>query len=58
MWFAQSCNFLELETNRKTSILLFFPLLSGYLAAWGSAFEKERRGQHGGATEGKVTRIW
>lgn len=51
-------NFLKLETNRKTSMWVFFPLLSGYLRALGSAFEKERRGRLGKATEGKNIRIW
>lgn len=41
----KSCDFLELYTNRKISTFLSFPLLSGYLGASGSAFEKERRGR-------------
>ena len=47
----KSCNFLEPETNRKISMLLFFPLLSGYLGAPGFAFERERRGRPGSASQ-------
>ncbi|XP_027451326.1 uncharacterized protein LOC113923033 isoform X2 [Zalophus californianus] len=49
-------NFLELETNRKTSASLLFPLCSGYSAPRDPLFEKERRGRPGSAPEGNVLR--
>lgn len=49
------CNFLELETNRKTSTVLLFPRLSGYLGALGSALKRREEVDEGEPLKEKLT---